>query len=54
MNTLTKLVQRHLRRHIARPVYQQMELPLGGVRLGREEWSDVLRLAEIRQQLAGS
>jgi hypothetical protein len=54
MNTLTKLVQRHLRRRASRPVYQQLELPLGGVRLNREEWSDVLRLAQLRQQLQSS
>jgi hypothetical protein len=51
MNTLTKLIQRHLRRP-ARPVYQQLELPLGGIRLAREEWRDVLALAQIRQELA--
>jgi hypothetical protein len=51
MNILTKLVQRHLRRP-TRPVYQQLELPLGAVRLDREQWQDVLRLAEIRRELA--
>ncbi len=44
-------ILRSLRRP-APPVYQQLELPLGGVRLNREEWQLVGELRRLREQLA--
>lgn len=53
MNSLTRLLQRELRR-APRPVYQQLELPLSGVKLGKEEWATVLELGKLRAALARS
>jgi hypothetical protein len=36
------------------PVYQQLELPLGGIRLKREEWEIVGELRRLRENLARS
>jgi len=38
----------------SRPVYQQLEFPLAGIRLGREECRIVLELRRLREQLARS
>lgn len=46
-------ILRSLRRPV-RPVYQQLELPLGGVRLNREEWQLLGELRRLREDLARS
>lgn len=51
MKLLTRLLQREMRRTV-RPVYQQLELPLGGVKLGKQEWATVLELGKLRAALA--
>jgi hypothetical protein len=51
MKSLTRLLQRELRRTV-RPVYQQLELPLGGVKLGKEDWATVMELGKLRASLA--
>ncbi|MFV0416381.1 MAG: hypothetical protein ACK5NG_08460 [Chthoniobacterales bacterium] len=48
-NTLIKKLRRP-----ATPVYQQLELPLGGVSLSREDSKIVLELRRIRESLARS
>lgn len=46
-------ILRSLRRP-SRPVYQQLELPLGGIRLSEEEWQIVGELRRLREALARS
>ncbi len=52
MKTLTQLFRNMSTRRPSRPVFQQLELPLGGIRLGREDASVVYELRKIRESLA--
>ena len=51
MKSLTRMFQDYLRSN-RRPVYEQLELPLHGVRLRPEEWRTVQTLQALRRKLA--
>jgi len=50
MNPITEILK-SIRRS-TRPVLQQLELPLAGTRLGKEEAQTILALTRIRRRLA--
>lgn len=51
MNTLARFITRKLTRRQRQPVYQQLELPLGGTRLSKEQWEIIFELRRWRQEM---
>ncbi|MFV0336891.1 MAG: hypothetical protein ACK5LK_01425 [Chthoniobacterales bacterium] len=52
MKALKKILKNY--RSSNKPVYSQLELPLGGMSLSREDSKFVLDLRRIRESLAGN
>lgn len=51
MNTLARFITRKLARKQRQPVYEQLELPLAGTRLNKEQWEIILELQRWRREM---